>query len=612
MTRKQIRPTPTLRGIVQLVAVLLASVVPPHALASTAPIFLPPVGYGSGGFAAVSLAAADLNGDGKLDLVAANLDDGQHQERFLGVLLGNGDGTFLSAVPYDTGGLSLSSGDLTSISLVIADVNRDGKLDLVVSNQGSNGTPDGSVGVLLGNGDGTFQPVVTYDSGGQFASSVFVVDLNGDGKPDIVVANCTATASTGCVAANGAGNGTVGVLLGNGDGTFRSVLIYSSGSPEFFYAPPILVTDINHDGKPDLLIGNYGLNSSNGEGSIGVLLGNGDGSFQPVVLYDSGGQAVTSIAVLDVNGDGMPDLVEANWSGSIGVLINNGDGTLHPVKSYAGGGSTFAMVVADLNGDGTPDLVLATFGGPVATLLGNGDGTFQAPKTYQTGGFSPTSLAVADVNGDGTLDLLVANECASDLCGSLRGTIGVLLGNGDGTMQPPQILDSGGDLAWSILAVDVNSDGRSDLIVADYSSSPVVPSTVAVLLNNTPILDTTPPVISLAVTPTILWPPNGKMVPVTISGTITDAGSGVNARSANFAVHDEYHLIQPHGTIALDSAGNYSFTILLQASRNGNDGDGRRYTIRVTATDNAGNRGVKQTSVTVPHSRRHRWDDKDD
>jgi hypothetical protein len=250
--------------------------------------------------------------------------------------------------------------------------------------------------------------------------------------------------------------------------------------------------------------------------------------------------------------------------------------------------------------------VLATFGGPVATLLGNGDGTFQAPKTYQTGGFSPTSLAVADVNGDGTLDLLVANECASALCGSLRGTIGVLLGNGDGTMQPPQILDSGGDLAWSILAVDVNSDGRSDLIVADYSSSPVVPSTVAVLLNNTPILDTTPPVISLAVTPKILWPPNGKMVPVTISGTITDAGSGVNARSANFAVHDEYYLVQPHGKIALDPAGNYSFTILLQASRNGNDHDGRRYTIRVSAIDNAGNRGAKQTSVTVPHRRPHR------
>jgi len=100
-----------------------------------------------------------------------------------------------------------------------------------------------------------------------------------------------------------------------------------------------------------------------------------------------------------------------------------------------------------------------------------------------------------------------------------------------------------------------------------------------------------------------------EMVPVTILGTITDAASGVNASSAKFAVHDEYHLVQPHGKIALDPAGNYSFTILLQASRNGDDHDGRRYTIRVSALDNAGNRGVKQTSVTVPHRRRHRRDD---
>src|SRR5206468_8369183 len=84
-------------------------------IASTAPAFLPPVNYGSGGFAPVSLAVADLNGDGKPDLVAGNLSDGKGQERFLGVLLGNGDGSFRPAVPYDTGGLSLTSGDLTSI-----------------------------------------------------------------------------------------------------------------------------------------------------------------------------------------------------------------------------------------------------------------------------------------------------------------------------------------------------------------------------------------------------------------------------------------------------------------------------------------------------------------
>jgi hypothetical protein len=120
-----------------------------------------------------------------------------------------------------------------------------------------------------------------------------------------------------------------------------------------------------------------------------------------------------------------------------------------------------------------------------------------------------------------------------------------------------------------------------------------------VLLNNT--ADTTPPVITLSVTPKVLWPPSGKMVPVTVSGTITDTGSGVNRNSAAFAVKDEYGEVQPAGAIALGAGGSYSFTVLLQASRLGSDLDGRRYTVTVRAKDNAGNRGSKTSAVTVPH-----------
>jgi virginiamycin B lyase len=117
--------------------------------------------------------------------------------------------------------------------------------------------------------------------------------------------------------------------------------------------------------------------------------------------------------------------------------------------------------------------------------------------------------------------------------------------------------------------------------------------------------DTTPPVITLFASQKILWPPSGKIVPVTVFGTISDSGSGVNANSAAYSVNDEYGEVQPMGAITLGPGGNYSFTVLLEASRQGSDLDGRRYTVTVRAKDNVGNGGSKATVVTVPHDQRH-------
>jgi hypothetical protein len=113
--------------------------------------------------------------------------------------------------------------------------------------------------------------------------------------------------------------------------------------------------------------------------------------------------------------------------------------------------------------------------------------------------------------------------------------------------------------------------------------------------------DTTPPVITASATPKILWPPNGRMVPVVVRGTVKDISSGLRTTSIEYNVIDEYHRLQLTGHISLDAAGNYAFRIQLEASRQGNDKDGRRYLIRVSARDNAGNRGVKWASVIVPH-----------
>ena len=115
--------------------------------------------------------------------------------------------------------------------------------------------------------------------------------------------------------------------------------------------------------------------------------------------------------------------------------------------------------------------------------------------------------------------------------------------------------------------------------------------------------DTTPPEITITATPETLWPPNGKLVPVTIAGTITDAGSGVNASTATYAVIDEYGSVQPRGPVTVEAAGSYAFTIHLQASRNGKDKDGRQYNITVYAQDLVGNAESAATGVTVPHER---------
>jgi uncharacterized membrane protein len=498
---------------------------------------------------------------------------------------------FLPAVTYDSGGVENVS-FVSSGSVAVADVNSDGVPDVIVgtfcaisdnSNACNFGLVNGSVDVLLGNGDGTFKAAVTYDSGGLGALSIAVADVNGDGKLDVVVAN-------------GASH-QVGVLLGNGDGSFRPAVGYGAGGE----VGSVAVADVNGDGKPDLLVANVG-------GLLGVLLGNGDGTFKAVVTYGSGG-GPNSITVADLNGDGKPDLVAANicptaCNGSAGILLGNGDGTFMPAVTYgAGGVDPGSVAVADVNGDGKPDLVLPNFDGTVGVLLGHGDGTFQSVVTYDSGGTVGRQAAVVDVNGDGKLDLVVADSCQSFNC-TASGAVGVLLGNGDGTFQPAVAYDSGGSRPHSLVVADVDGNGAPDILVAnsclptDNQNCPG-DGVVGVLLH-APV-DTTPPVITISATPKVLWPPNDKMVPVTVSGTITDTGFGVNLTSAAYTVKDEYGEVQPTGAITLSSAGKYSFTVLLRASRRGSDLDGRRYTVTVRAKHNAGNSGSKTSAVTVPH-----------
>jgi hypothetical protein len=472
---------------------------------------------------------------------------------------------FLPAVLYDSGG--------GAVSVAVADVNGDGKPDLLVANYNS-----GTVGVLLGNGDGTFQSATTFDAGGPDANtfSIAVADLNADGKPDIIV----------IVILNTSQHAPVHVLLGNGDGTFQPAVAYRTG---LFNAYTVVAADVNGDNKLDLVVTN--------EFVVNILLGSGDGTFQAAVPYGTGGNFADSGVVADINGDGKLDVIVSNKSGGVGVLLGIGDGTFQPAVTY--GSDAFWTTVGDVNGDGKPDLVFVNSrdldDGEVRVLFGNGDGTFRSGGTYDAGGIGSWKIAMADINGDGKPDLLVANRLF------FSESVTVLLGNGDGTFQAALSFKPGGD-PWSIAVADLNGDNKPDLVVADLSlSDGSKEGGVGVLMNNKG--DTTPPVITVSATPRVLWPPNGKMVPVTVSGTISDTGSGVNVNSAAYVVKDEYGEVQPKGTITLGPGGNYSFIVLLQASRLGHDLDGRRYTVTVQAKDNAGDDGSKTSVVLVPHDR---------
>ena len=377
--------------------------------------------------------------------------------------------------------------------VAVVDVNRDGKPDLVVA---ADNFPTSLVAVLLGNGDGTFQPPVIYDSGGLSIFAMAVADLNHDGQPDLVLVN----------------SGAFSVLMGNSDGTFQPAVVYNT-----FGGNSIALTDINGDGRVDLVIANQQYPS---EGYVGVALGNGDGTFRLPVFYDPGGTFTDGVAIADLNHDGKPDLVITNGDagGKVCVLLGKGDGSFQAATCYAQGGlyfpETSSPVVADVNGDGRPDLVVANQASKtVGVLLGNGDGTFQPVATYLLNEGEPSSVGVADVDGDGKPDLIIAT--------SNLPTVHVLLGNGDGSFQGDvEYYSGGGPLAGSasLAVADLNGDGKPDLAV-----------TTGVLLNNRGAPPTTTTLVSN---------PNPALYqhPVTYTATVSAQSGGTVTGSVKFDI----------------------------------------------------------------------------
>jgi hypothetical protein len=334
--------------------------------------------------------------------------------------------------------------------VVAADLSGNGRIDLVTSN-----FSDNTISVLMGNGNGTFQPALSYLVGTS-PQALAVGDLNGDGIPDIVTAN--------------EGSNTISVLMGNGDGTFAPQVTYEVGvRPE-----AIAAADLQGDGHTDIVTANQGSNT------VSVLLNNGDGSFAPAVDYFTG-SGPDGLAVGDLNGDGKPDIVTVNpINSNLHVLLNNGDATFGHLETYLTGLAPRAVTIADINSDGRPDIITANLHDTnISVLKANGDGTFQTQENFATGSF-PFAVTVADVNGDGRPDIITANNFDSG--------VSVLLHNTMGSFSQDKSIRSGtGPVA--LVAADVNGDGKPDLIAADFNTN-----TVSVDFNQTifvPLIPTT-------------------------------------------------------------------------------------------------------------------------
>ncbi|MFI5183412.1 MAG: FG-GAP-like repeat-containing protein [Vicinamibacteria bacterium] len=382
----------------------------------------------------LGVAIGDFNGDGVPDLAVANSLDAT-----VSVLLGNGDGSYQPGRVVSVGSWP---GPIAAV-----DLNKDGKADLVVGN-----VKDATVDVLLSRGDGTFGAPTAYTVGTPV--TIVAGDFNGDGAPDVAVSTVTPSLS-----------GLVLILSGNGDGTLaapRAVASY----PDLAGPAGVAVADFNGDGALDLAITLvFNENIFSPSSAVDVLLGDGRGGFASRGLAAIAFSGPTSIVAGDFDGDGRPDLAVAlSQTDNLAVLMGNGDGTFQPASYPSAGANPLFVVAGDLDGDGKVDLVAVNnVSSSLSVLRGNGDGSFQAPVGYPALG-GPIGVSTADLNGDGKADVAVTNNLAN--------TVQIFLGSPAGTLRSGSVA-TGVD-PTAVAFGDFDGDGVPDMVVASETSKTVL------------------------------------------------------------------------------------------------------------------------------------------
>jgi hypothetical protein len=333
---------------------------------------------------------------------------------------------FETAVNYDCG--------IQPVSVYASDLDNDGDLDLAVANWMN----DGTVSILMNNGDGTFQAPVTYPAG-ILPVAVVSADFNGDNYNDLAVSN----------------NAGIAILTNNGDGTFPDTARYFINSP----SSCLSAMDLDGDGDIDLAVG---LSSTS---MLTILINDGAGNFQLGESYFMDYSPVRITAV-DLNADSDNDLAVVT-NGWVAIFLNNGDSTFQPDTHHISS-DPVSVAAADLDGDGDQDLAIASYGGPVRVYWNTGNGTFGDPGYFDV--YSTlSSIVAAPLDADDDYDLITTCPDA--------GKVSLLRNNDDGTFQFHVDLNVGGS-PCSIFAADLDGDGDNDLAVANYYH-------IAILINQT-------------------------------------------------------------------------------------------------------------------------------
>jgi hypothetical protein len=341
--------------------------------------------------------AGMFDGDSNPDLAVVN-----NAEGTVSILLGQGDGRFSPSGTVTVGGAANSLPTSAAAGLI----NGDSFLDLVVNNSRFD-----SASILTGSGDGNFQET-GFVSLGSNPQQVILADFDSDFAPDIAAAD--------------QGSGDVAVLLGNGDGTFVAARFFATGGTPIALAAGLF----NSDGAPDLVAVNFL------EDTIAILLGNGDGTFQqPAVTYPAGGTAPRAAAVGRFNADSFLDILVTNTAtDTVSLLLGNGDGTFQPAVTFPVGRRPRSAAIDDFDGDGFQDAAVLNYDdGTVSLLRGDGNGSFSVQDVYRAG-LAVQHAVSSDFDSDGRPDLAVC-EFRSDVprvvtllnnCGAVSQTASVL------------------------------------------------------------------------------------------------------------------------------------------------------------------------------------------
>ena len=382
-----------------------------------------------------SVAVADFNNDGRLDVVTAN-----YGRNNVGILLGYGNGTFTPPTMY------ANINESHPWSVAVADFNNDTRLDIAIAVWGRN-----QMGVILGNGDGTFgEPLLYFVGPGTRPASITTADFNNDHHPDIATTNY--------------GSSSVSVFLGYGNGSFAEARVFSTGNGSNPRAATI--ADLDNDHCLDIVV------SNEATFNVGVLYGKGDGTFEDVTVYLVTPNSIPQYALSgDLNNDSLPDIAVTMYeSGEIGVFLGYGNRTFSPLKLYSSGSESgvHGLQFNDFNDDQYVDIIVTSLViSNISILFGNGDGTFKDAVLYDTGPNAALySIAVADFNNDDVVDVVFSDGVANE--------IGVLFRNGYQSFGGFTALSYANDSKPSSVAVGhLNNDTYLDIVIANSGNDSV-------------------------------------------------------------------------------------------------------------------------------------------